>query len=206
MRPTVLVLAAFVLALGPVDAARAGDGGTSARDGGPAASDDVTPKVDVPTLDLGGLGVPSAGGLAGGPAAPRAKPTGPSKTTFGATDLRLARRFDAVAGGGCRARASLKGFRLDTFPGTVAPFETCLRLSATAGVVAHLEARILDPAGHPIATADGEVSFARAGKTQDFVIAWRGFPARHPGTYRLEVSLGGRGTGSFPIAVARAHR
>jgi hypothetical protein len=204
MRPFVLILLLAVLAL-PSGAARAGDGGTAPDPTLDAGVGAMVPKVAVPSLDLGDLGVPSAGGLsADRPAAPQA--TGPTKVTFAAGDLRLARRFAVAAGGGCSARGALQGFRLDGFPGTVTPFETCLRLSASAGVVAHLEARILDPSGHDVADADGEVSFAHAGKTQDFVIAWRGFPARHPGTYRLEVTLGGRDAGHFPIVVAGTHR
>ncbi|MDF1563960.1 MAG: hypothetical protein P1V51_13005 [Deltaproteobacteria bacterium] len=114
----------------------------------------------------------------------------PTKVTYAVESAALGRGFKIKnKKTGCVAKAALKGFTLEKIPGPTGPFQTCLRLSASDGVVAAIEARIVGPGGIELADASGEVSFARSGKTMDFVIDWTGFVARAPGVHKLEVVL-----------------
>ncbi len=125
-----------------------------------------------------------------GKAVPETKsPAAPTKVLYAVEAIALGKGFRIRKKTGCVAKVKLKGFTLEQIPGPTGPFQSCLHLTATEGVVAGIKARIVGPGGLEVADASGEVSFARSGLNMDFVIDWTGFVARAPGTHRLEIEL-----------------
>lgn len=202
MRRGPILGAALLLSLGLAAEAAAGDGGTKA----PAEKADTLtpPRLEVPKLEVPRLDVPQAdlgtAGLSTGRKADSAG-AGPTAVHFTIDAAHLARSFRTGRDGACVADGPLDGFRLPGVPATVEAFETCVRVTASAGVVSTLEARILDPAGREVASASGEVSFAGRSRTVDYVISWTGFPAPRTGRYLLVLRLGGDTVREFPIRV-----
>lgn len=164
-----------------------------------SAADTAPPKMDF-KLDLPSFDVPTTGDLEDGRTS-QAQGKGPTKVAYAIEAVKHAKSFRVGREGACEPQGAIESFKVPTFPATVEAFETCLRLKASSGVVASIEARILDPQGKEVASAGGEVSFARKSNTIDYVISWIGFPARSGGQYKMVVRVGGETSRELTLPV-----
>ena len=181
---------ALCLSLCVVGAAAADDGAGARGEKDATKQETAPPELTLPKLDLPKLDLPDTNDLSAGRRADEAE-KGPTKVHYAIESVRHAHAFRTGRSGACEPVGALEGFRLASVPSNVEAFATCLRVKATAGVVATLDARIYDPAGREVAHASGEISFARRSNTVDYVVSWIGFPAKMLGRYEMVLRVGG---------------
>lgn len=168
---------------------------------------DPPPKIEAPKLDLRLPEVPKANDLSGPSKATeletrRAAGDQGSTGTPGVAKVEsVVHARDFAAGkSGRKPVGRIDGFTFATLPGKVAPFKTCVRLASPDGVPVVLKVAVKSPAGTELLSSRADVSFGGAG-AMDVVIEWDGFEAGQAGEYKVVVSVDGRTSGEFPLAI-----
>lgn len=170
-----------------------------------------TEKLDAPKLDFALPDVPKADGIK----AKEAPKNDEMQTKSAAGDLRSvstegpsakvvsvmhAKDFAATKAG-YKPVGGISGFSFASLPARVGAFKSCVRLASANGVPVQLKVVFKSPAGNELLSSRADVTFGN-GNEMDVVIEWDGFEANAAGEYRLVVSVDGKVSGEFPLAVA----
>ena len=163
-------------------------------------------KVEVPKIDLGGLGgIPNADGVqkkrSDASAELSPKVTG-SEVEYRVERVVHAQGFTRSVEGHVPVGEALEAIRLHGRPPVTQAFTTMIRVKATANVNASIDVAILDPRGDTALSGSGNLSFANAKTGEaEWLIDWTPTPRPHAGEYKVLVRIAGRPMGTWPLRV-----
>ena len=170
-------------------------------------------KVDVPKIDLSGLGsIPKGEGLSA-KRVERPEPE-PMAPRFGDAELAKyevlgighARSFTRGAKGLAPVGGMLRSIQLSGTPPTTQPFATVVRVRSSHKGDAAIEVVILDPSGDTALSGSGQVRFKSDGTTTDWQIDWDPTPRPKSGTYQVLVRVGGKPMGTWSLEVVHENK
>jgi hypothetical protein len=161
-------------------------------------------KLDVPKIDLSGLGtIPKGDGIV----AKRVENEeltprfGDSEVvTYEVVGIGHARSFTGGAKGLTPVGGMLRSIALSGDPLSTPPFTTVVRVRSSQKGDAPIEVVILDPSGDTALSGSGVVRFKNPGTT-DWQIDWDPTPRPRGGTYKVLVRVGGKPMGTWSLDV-----
>ncbi len=172
----------------------------------PASKQKAKQQVEVPKIDLGGLGgLPQMDGIEMKRAGQ--DDIGPRVTTKGEVkyevlDVVHATGFTRTADGTKPAGEALRAIQLHGRPPVTQQFTTLVKVKATQSVNASIDVVILDPRGDTALSGSGNLSFAHSKTGEvEWLIDWSPTPRAAGGNYKMLIRVAGRPMGTWPLQV-----